>query len=257
MAGGAYKNPLSGARYMGASACETAIERDNAADLDKFGVSARQLMFNARNRLPLGTKKGKSVMSGRDTDWNEKAGRYERFASEQERQQYRQMFLDRMRRVHGKDHLLDDPDQQRIMLASRSISGKYSFADGTEKTYTGQEELALLKFLDEALGWPGQDVHCPAPQNFQYQDDNGRTRFYIPDCYLESLNLIIEVKGELHPGYRSRDIAIEHAKDAVLETSGYAYVKTEDRDYGDLMDKLAQIKLQLEQQDITESKRRH
>jgi hypothetical protein len=153
------------------------------------------------------------------------------------------------RRVHGKDHLLDDPNQQRFMLASRSISGTYEFKDGSKKTYTGQEELALLKFLDDALNWPGNDVHCPAPQNFEYTDQDGRKRWYIPDVYIESVNLIVEVKGEMHNGYRSRDIEIERAKDAVLETSGYVYVKTEDRNYGDLMDALAHAKAQAEAED--------
>ena len=101
-------------------------------------------------------------------------------------------------------------------------------------------------FLDDALGWPGSDVHCPAPQNFRYKDQSGRERFYIPDVYIESLNLIIEVKGEMHNGYRSRDIEIERTKDTVLETSGYAYVKLEDRSYADLLDGLAYAKLKAE-----------
>jgi very-short-patch-repair endonuclease len=63
------------------------------------------------------------------------------------------------------------------------------------------------------------------------------------------VNLIVEVKGEMHNGYRSRDIEIERTKDAVLETSGYVYVKTEDRNYGDLMDALAHAKAQAEAED--------
>lgn len=249
MADRSYKNPFTGRPYMTEQACVGAVERDHSQQLEVLGVTARQAIFNVRNRMPIGTKNGKSVISGKPTSWNEKAGRYQRFADDGERAQYRQMFLERMRRVHGKDHLLDDPNQQRFMLASRSISGTYEFKDGSKKTYTGQEELALLKFLDDALGWPGADVHCPAPQNFEYTDQGGRKRWYIPDVYIESVNLIVEVKGEMHNGYRSRDIDIERAKDAVLETSGYAYVKTEDRNYGDLMDALAHAKAQTEADD--------
>lgn len=242
-----FKNPLTGERYMGEAACLRAIEQDSGGQLDKWGITPRQLMFNARNRLPLHTKNGKSVISGKPTAWNERAGKYERFTDDGERQKYRQMFLERMRRVHGKDHLLDDPDHQRTMLANRSISGVYTFADGTKKTYTGKEELALLKFFDEALGWPGADIQCPAPQNFPYTDAEGRKRWYIPDAWVESVNLIVEVKGEMHNGYRKRDIEIEQTKDEVLETSGYTYVKVEDRDYGDLLDALARAKLRDEQ----------
>jgi very-short-patch-repair endonuclease len=86
------------------------------------------------------------------------------------------------------------------------------------------------------MGWPGADVQCPAPQVFAYRDAEGRTRAYYPDAWIESLNLIVEVKGEQHAGWRLRDVAIEHLKDAVLRTSGYAYVKVEDKNYGDLVD---------------------
>jgi hypothetical protein len=174
---------------------------------------------------------------------------YNYFYGDGERETYRRMFLERMRRVHGKDHLLNDPEHQRRMLASRSISGTYTFQDGSTKTYTGKEELALLQFLDDALGWPGRDVQCPAPQNFEYADEQGQRRFYIPDAWIESLNLIVEVKGEMHNGYRSRDIDIERTKDAVLATSGYAYVKVEDRDYGDLLDAMAAAKRRAERED--------
>ena len=249
MADRTYKDPFSGRIYMSERACISAVERDHAPQLEALGVTARQAIFNGRNRLSIGTQTGRSVISGKPTAWNEKAGRYQRFANDGERAEYRRIFLERMRRVHGKDHLLDDPDRQRLMLASRSISGVYEFRDGSKKTYTGQEELALLKFLDDALGWPGTDVHCPAPQNFEYTDQAGRKRFYIPDVYIESVNLIVEVKGEMHNGYRSRDIDIERTKDSVLETSGYAYVKTEDRDYGDLMDALAAARARAEAED--------
>ena len=241
-----YKDPFSGKTYMSEDSCVAAVERYHRQQLKAGGVTARQAVFNARNRMDVFTKNGRSVISGKATAWNERAGRYERFADDGERETYRKMFLDRMRRVHGKDHLLDDPNQQRKMLASRSISGTYKFQDGSLKTYTGQEELALLKFLDDALSWPGADIQCPAPQNFEYTDDEGKKRFYIPDAWIESLNLIIEVKGELHNGYRSRDIEIERTKDEVLATSGYTYVKVEARDYGDLLDAMAEAKRRVE-----------
>jgi hypothetical protein len=234
-----FRNPLSGRDYLGEESCLESIERDHGEELTRMGVTARQLAYNYRNGLGLWTSHGRSVSSGRPTAWNERAGRYDRFADDAERARYRQTFLDRMRRVHGKDHLLDDPDHQRRMLASRSISGTYRFADGYERTYTGKEELAFLRFMDEALGWPGRDVWTPAPQNFRYTDPDGRERWYIPDAYVESLNLLVEVKGEMHAGYRTRDIDVERAKDGVLGTSGYSYAKVEDGDYASLLDAMA------------------
>ena len=236
-----FRDPLGGRTYLSERSCTDAMERDHAPQLEALGVTARQALFNARNRMPLGTRTGRSVISGRPTEWNEKAGRYERFADDGERQKYRQIFLERMRRVHGKDHLLNDPAQQRLMLANRSISGTYEFADGSKKTYTGQEELALLKFLNEAMAWPGRDVQMPAPQHFPYTGLDGKTHIYLPDAYIETLNIIVEVKGEMHNGYRQRDLAVETAKDEVLGTSGYNYVKVESRNYSELLDAMARI----------------
>ncbi len=243
-----YRDPFTGKTYMSEEACVQAVAREHAPQLQKAKITARQAVFNARNRMPITTTSGRSVISGKPTEWNERAGRYERFADDGERKVYRQMFIERMQRVHGREHLLDDPDQQRKMLEPRSISGSYKFADGSVKTYTGQEELALLRFLDEALGWPGADIQCPAPQNFEYTDEQGKRRFYIPDAWIESINLIVEVKGEMHNGYRSRDFDIERTKDEVLATSGYSYVKVEDRDYGDLLDAMAAAKLRSERE---------
>ncbi len=238
-----HKNPITGKIYLSDDGCINSLERDQAETLKRANVTARQVMYNYRNNLGIFTTHGKSVMSKKPTLWNERAGRYERFADDAERNAYRQIFLDRMRRVHGKDHLLNDPNQQRLMLASRSISGEYTFqTDGTKRLYTGKEELAFLKFMDEAMGWPGKDVWAPAPQNFKYQDSNGIDHWYIPDAYIETLNLLVEVKGEMHNGYRSRDIEIEHTKDAVIPTN-YYYVKVEDRDYASLLDAMTRASL--------------
>ena len=237
-----FRDPFTGRRYLSERAAEEATASRNEAQLAVLGVTARQAMFNARNRLPLGTRAGRSVLTGRPTAWNERAGRYERFGDDAERARYRQTFLERMRRVHGRDHLLDDPDQQRRMLAGRSISGTYRFAsDGAERTYTGQEELGLLRFLDEALGWPGADIQAPAPQAIRYLGPDGKEHWYIPDAWIESLNLVIEVKGEQHGGWRKRDAEIERTKDEVLGTSGYGYVKVEDGDFEPLLDALARL----------------
>jgi bifunctional non-homologous end joining protein LigD len=237
-----YRDPFSGKTYLSERSCENAVARDHAPQLAALGVTAAQAMFSYRNRLPLATRRGKSVISGLPTDWNERAGRYERFHDESERAEYRKQFLDRMQRVHGKEHLLDDPLQQRLMLAGRKISGSYTFRDGSVRTYTGQYERDLLEFLDHGLGWPGADVQCPAPQDFPYEGEDGKRHVYIPDAWIESLNLIVEVKAADNRGYRLRDIDVEQAKDRILGTSGYNYVKVMDRSYGDLVDEIARIR---------------
>jgi len=238
-----WRDPFTGKRYLSEQSCVAAVERLHSAQLESLGVSAKQACFNYRNRYPLGQKTGKSVLTGKPTAWNERAGRYERFCDEAEVDRYRQTFLERMRRVHGKDHLLNDPTQQRKMLANRRISGTYTFkTDSVSRTYTGQEELAFLQFMDDALSWPGADVH-EAPQVFEYADADGKTRQYLPDFWIESLNLIVEIKGEQHSGlgWRTRDADLERRKDEVLGTSGYGYCKVEDRDYGTLLDAMVRV----------------
>ena len=42
---------------------------------------------------------------------------------------------------YGKTTLLNDPEQQKKMLANRHISGEYEWTDGNIKTYTGSYEF--------------------------------------------------------------------------------------------------------------------
>ena len=237
-------NPFNRERFPTKSACIENMEKEYGDQIEKFGISAEQVLFNYRNRYPLHKTHGKSVLTGKPTQWNPEAERYERFANEEERKIYRQAFIDRMKKKYGKEHLLDDPDQQKAMIANRRISGEYIFKDGGKKGYVGKEELAFLEVMDEQ-GWPSEDIHSPAPQVFQYQLD-GKTRHYYPDFWIESLNLIVEIKGEKHKGWRKREEDIERMKDSILRTSGYEYVKIEDRDYEDLFDKIEEIQRYLE-----------
>ena len=51
-----------------------------------------------------------------------------------------------------KQEMLKDPEyQNNIMLANRSISGKYKFQDGTIRTYVGSYEHKFLEFMDKFL----------------------------------------------------------------------------------------------------------
>ena len=237
-----YKNPLTGRTYVTEAMLMRSFEDPILQlNLKNMGVTAKQVVFNNRNRLPLDTRTRECVISKKPTAWNERAGRYERFHSDVERKQYREIFKQRMLARHGKVHLLDRPEQQRTMLANRRISGQYTFKDGSVKTYTGKEELSALEFLDTGMDWQGIDVQCPAPQNIYYKDANGKDHFYIPDIWIESLNLIIEIKGEEHNGYRSRDMHIEQLKDSILRTSSYNYFKIEDRNYVELMEYIERL----------------
>jgi hypothetical protein len=58
----------------------------------------------------------------------------------------------------------------------------------------------------------------------------------MPDVYIPSLNLIIEIKASDNEHYRKRDIAVEFAKDkAVKDTTKFNYIKIFDKDYSEFL----------------------
>ena len=241
MAKRVYKNPFNGEKFKTASACYVNIESNHCKQLDSLGVTAAQLVFNANNKYPLNRKHGKSVISGKPTEWNEKAKRYERFSNDKEREEYREMFIARMQKKHGKKHLLNDPDMQKKMLANRSISGTYKFINNKEVVYTGTYEHDFLQLMDLTLNWNPSDIHMPSPKVFEYKDKDGKVRFYIPDAWIESLNMYIEIKASDNNHYRKRDIDIEHIKDDVMKTSSNYYYKIEDMKYGGFLDYITAV----------------
>ena len=236
-----WRNPFTGKRYKNAESCIANTESLNGDQLDQLGVTAAQAVFNYRNNYPVDQKFGKSILSGKPTAWNEKARRYERLADDKERERFREIFVKRMQARYGKTHLLDDPEQQRKMLENRKISGQYTFSDGASKVYTGTYEQDFLEFMDNVLNWPSSDIHSPAPQTFYYKDEEGKDRFYIPDFWIESLNLYIEVKSDDNKHYRLRDIAVERQKDSFLKSTNNNYIKVVEKRYGDFLETLSTL----------------
>jgi hypothetical protein len=228
------------------------IEREHSDGLKAIGgVSPLQALFDSRN----GGRRGSCIMCRKSVPFNEKAGRYERLCSRPEtscREKYRSQFRERMVKKFGKEHLLDDPEQQRKMLANRGISGTYEWRDGTSSTYTGSYERDFLEFMDVVLEWNPSDVISPAPQTIVYEE-GGVKRVYIPDFYLTSYDLIVEVKGSsvadgVDPSianthdYRERERVKEIAKEAEVKRLGIRYFKIVDKDYDSFMAYLVRLK---------------
>ena len=141
-----------------------------------------------------GKDHGSCIICKNNTTFNETAMKYSRFCQKPNcKEKYRDEFKSRMIKKYGKIHLLNDPDKQKEMLANRSISGKYLWRDGSIFTYTGSYELDFLQFLDLEMKWKSSDVMAPSPHTFMYEY-GGKDHFYIPDVFIPSLNLIVEVK---------------------------------------------------------------
>lgn len=225
-----FKCPFCNTKYISKESLYDHMEEEHESEL--CGLPAAQVYFNYRNHYALTKGFGKSVISGKPTKFNLTTERYERFANEEEKQQYRELFRKNMINRYGKDTLLNDPEQQKLMLANRKISGVFKWDDGTETTYTGSYEKAFLEYLNFNYNWDKPtDVIAPAPMIIDYTDSQGKVRFHIPDFYIQSLNLIINIKSQTNMGYRLRDIEDEKLEDAAIKKTSYNYIKIYDNDF--------------------------
>lgn len=232
-----YKCPFCDRKYVQEDALYNHIDEKHYDDC--CGLPPAQIYFNFTNRYALTKANGRSVISGKPTAWNPVTKRYERFLPS-EKEQYRQLFIDRMRRA-GKENIMNDMMHQKEMLANRKISGKYVWHDGTVFTYTGSYEKKFLTYLDVMLQFPSSDIVAPAPQIFTYTFE-GVEHSHIPDFYITSLNLIINIKSAENKGYRLRDLERERAEDKAIEKTTYNYIKLYDNDFSKFLPAVEEIR---------------
>ena len=201
-----FKCPLCDKKYDNKQSLYDHLEKEHKEQLGK--LSPANFFFNMYYKK----NSGKCVICGLPTIFNERIERYERLCSRPQcKEKYIKMFKERMKRKYGKEHLLNIPEQQKKMLINRKISGYYK-ENGFDHAYTGSYEKKFLEFLDLVLNYPPEGIICPAPIEiyYQYKDE---THFYIPDFFLVSLDLLIEIKAFTNTHYRERDIEQENAKD--------------------------------------------
>ena len=235
-----FKCPFDKAKFTKLNALITYVENNYSDNLPK-NISTEQALFNLRNKLPINNTHGKSIISGKPTEWDPGMGKYKRLVDDNEREQFRELFKKRMNSVYGKIHLLDDPEQQKKMLQNRKISGKYMLGR-KEIVYTGSYEKDFLETMD-ILNWDASDIMMPAPQIIPYVSPrDNQLHKYIPDVYIVSLNLIVEIKQEDNKHYRNRDKDIEFAKDDAMEKSNYNFVKIYDKDYASFLQTIIDLR---------------
>lgn len=197
----------------------------------------RQFVYYLRT----GKKHGSCVICKKDTKWNEKTNKYCRFCENPEcKEIYRNQFKDRMIDKYGKITLLDDPEQQRKMLEARGLSNKYPWSDHNPRhvfVYTGTYELAFLQFMDHVMQWLPDDIITPSPHTYYYRYD-GELHFYIPDLFIPTLNLEIEIKDggdnpNMHPKIQQVDKVKEHLKDEVMMSKAvpFNYLKITNKNH--------------------------
>ena len=160
-------------------------------DMIPEGYSGARLVFDKLNNNTVGH--GACRVCGSPTKWDERINRYSVLCDNPAcRQKMREEYKKNMLRVRGTYNILNDPEQQKIMLQHRKISGQYKHSDGGVIAYTGSYEKAFLEFIDNVMQIPSKDIISPGPtMEYVYQ---GRKHIYIPDFYYLPYNIIIEIK---------------------------------------------------------------
>ena len=231
-----YKCPHCGVKYKSLQTWGNHISSVHSELMPTGWSYARYFYY-----IITGKQHGTCVVCKNDTSWNEATQKYERFCTDPKcKEKYREMFKSRMMSKYGKVHLLDDPNQQRKMLANRKISGLYTFSNGKQIGYVGSYEHHFLKMLDRFLKFNPDDIMMPSPHNYEYDyknpDDiiNEGKHIFIPDAYIPSLNLEIEIKQNtnMHPKLLKIDKVKELQKDATMRSlPNINYIKIVEKDY--------------------------
>lgn len=220
-------------------------------DLIPEGYTPARLVFNKINHKETGLC---TECKKNETKWNDSTWRYERYCSKKCYNAAAKRAKENMKRVYGKEHLLDDPEyQSEKMLKNRKISGNYTWTDGTVKSYCGSYEKNLLEHMDKVLSINSEDVETPGPI-IEYEFE-GKTLHWITDLYYAPANLAFDVKdGGNNPN--NRDMPIYRAKQkakekAIIGQGKYNYIRLTDNDFGQLLIALAVIRESLTDTDKT------
>ena len=218
-------------------------------DMIPEGYSGSRLVYDIVNNIQNGH--GICRVCKSPTKWNESSCKYDILCDNPRcKEALRELYKKNMLRIRGTYNILNDPEQQKKMLAHRRISGIYKHSDGGTIQYTGEYERKFLEFIDTMLNIPSKDIISPGPNiEYTYQ---GQKHFYLPDFYYIPYNLIIEIKdGGDNPNEKktigmisSREKTIE--KERIITDKGeYNYLRLTNNQFVQLIDVFMQIKNKL------------
>jgi len=228
-----YKCPFDGRKYVTKESLYEHLEYKHKKELN--GLYPAQLMFNIRNHKT----GGKCIVCGAPTKWNPVTEKYSRLCGKEScRKELANIAKKNMIKKYNKPHLLGDPEQQKKMLKNRKISGTYQWKNGYKHDYVGNYEKDFLLFTEFVLNWTNpEDIVMPAPISFKYYL-NGEEHFYIPDVYITSVDLYVEIKGS-NNHYQKRDHEMEVAKDEMMiNNKDINYIKILDKSYAGFVEYL-------------------
>lgn len=207
----------------------------------KYVTSIRQYIFNYFSDIEELDRGGKCVVCGQMTPFNLLTNKYSRFDKPSCVNKYKEEFKERMNRVHGRSYFTQDPEAQKKMLNGRDISKKVSYG-GYEFTVVGTYEEDFLEVMFKIFKCnPADLIECPFTIDYELK---GTKRFYMPDFYMPSLNLVIEVKSS-KSAYADRDYEFEMVKkrageEYMMKKNGY-YFYLIDKNYSEFAKYLEMI----------------
>lgn len=239
-----YKCPYCDKRYTRPDLINH-IDKKHSDMIPKDYTSTR-VVFNMINKKDHGS----CIICKKETAWNEDHARYERLCGSKSCHDKYVKIAHTNTKI---DEKLRDPEFQQKMLAGRSISGTYKFADGNQVSYTGSYERQLLEFLDKFLGFKSYDVESPGPTiEYTYK---GKKHFWITDQYLIPYNLVFDCKdGGDNPNkremteYREKQIAKEKA---IKKQGKYNYIRLTNNSFDQLLDIMFELKMNFDESQKT------
>ena len=224
----------------------------NHADQLPEGFTALRMTFHLANNKPIEYRRPCRVCK-QPTEWDENKGRYNFLCNNPLcKEKYVAQMKANMGEKYGAYRPTATAEGLEKMLAARKISGKYKWSDGTVFDYTGSYELETLKFMDKGLELKSEDLMVPGPV-LEY-DFEGEKHLYITDIYYRPYNLIIEVKDGGSSVNKNKQYGLTRAKQIakekyVITKTNYNYIRLTDKDMGQLMAVLADLKYHLVEND--------
>ena len=156
------------------------------------------------------------------------------------KEDYVKLMKSRMVNVYGKEHLLNDGPQQRKMMLNHADARDYVWDDKHKFRVIGNYEVDFLNHL-KSMDWSPDDIIAPSPVDFHYKWGDGTQHLYIPDFFIPSLNLHVEIKqGNFNTSFMEHNRDIEARKDQMMRNkckrTGMHYIKILDKNYDEFDD---------------------
>ena len=125
------------------------------------------------------------------------------------------------------------------MIYNHPLAKDFIWDDQHKFRVIGSYEYDFLNKL-KSLGWSPNDVISPSPNTYPYRWKDGTEHFYIPDFYIPSLSLEVEIKESDNTYPRmEHEREMEYIKDNMMKrmnkSTGVNYIKIVDKNYDDFM----------------------